>query len=69
MVSMLRDTIGARGTSAWLPLVATALLVLYLLAFVDGTVHGQAIAGDVGLKVNYVHEFVHHARHVFVTCH
>jgi len=50
-------------------LVATALLVLYLLAFVDGTVHGQAIAGDVGLKVNYVHEFVHHARHVFVTCH
>lgn len=68
MTTMLRDVIGVRETP-WLPWVAAALVVFYFVAYVDGTVHGAAIAGAAGLPLNYVHEFVHHARHVFVTCH
>ena len=69
MATMLRDVIGARETTAWLPWVALAVLALYLVGFVDGTVHGTAIAGAAGLPLNYVHEFVHHARHTFFMCH
>jgi hypothetical protein len=69
MVAMLRNIGGVRETPAWVPWVAGAALALYLVGFVDGTVHGQTIAGAAGLPLNYVHEFVHHARHTFFMCH
>ena len=68
MTTMLREMVGSRGTSAWLPVLLAATLLLYFVGYVDGSVHGVAF-GDAGTKLNYVHEFFHHARHVAFMCH
>jgi len=69
MVEVLRNALGARRASIWLPWLLGATLLLYLVGFTDGSVHGASVFGDAGLKLNYVHEFFHHARHVALMCH
>ena len=68
MATLLREMVGSRDISAWLPWVLLATLALYLLGYVEGNVHG-AVLGNMGLKLNYVHEAVHHARHLAFMCH
>ena len=68
MVEMLRGASGDRELSKWAPWVIMAGLLLYMVGFVDGSVHG-VVLGDSGMKLNFVHEFFHHARHVALMCH
>ena len=68
MAALLREMVGSRDLSAWLPWVLLATLALYLLGYVEGDVHG-AVLGNAGLKLNYVHEAFHHARHLAFMCH
>jgi len=44
------------------------MALLYLVGYVDGSVHAAAL-GTAGAKLNVVHEFFHHARHVAMMCH
>tara|TARA_B100000315_G_scaffold93571_1_gene86046 strand:+ start:1592 stop:1726 length:135 start_codon:yes stop_codon:yes gene_type:complete len=44
------------------------VVLLYMIGYVDGTVHG-AVLGSYGANLGYVHEFFHHARHVAMMCH
>jgi hypothetical protein len=68
MAAMLRNAVSQRTSPVWLPWVLAASALLYIVGFVDGSVHG-AVLGDAGLGLNYVHEFFHHARHVAFMCH
>jgi len=68
MAAILGDMVRSRDTSAWLPWALMAMLLLYLVGYVDGSVHASVL-GNAGLKLNYVHEFFHHARHVAFMCH
>ncbi|MSQ06311.1 MAG: CbtB-domain containing protein [Dehalococcoidia bacterium] len=68
MSAMFRNAVSQRSTPVWLPWVVAASGLLYFIGFVDGTVHG-AVLGDAGLKLNYVHEALHHARHLAFMCH
>jgi hypothetical protein len=67
-MAVLRDMVRSRETPIWLPWLLIATVLLYFVGYVDGSVHG-AVLGDAGLKLNYVHEFFHHARHVAMMCH
>ena len=55
----------ARGIIPWL---LGAVFLLYMVGYIDGSVHVAAIAGT-GFGMDYVHEFFHHARHVALMCH
>ena len=68
MVEILRGALGERDISRWLPWVLGATVLLYMIGYVDGTVHG-AVLGSTGANLGYVHEFFHHARHVAMMCH
>ncbi|MCH8281384.1 MAG: hypothetical protein J4O03_04625 [Chloroflexi bacterium] len=68
MAAMLSNAVGERGISRWLPWVLGAMALLYLVGYVDGSVHAAAL-GTTGAKLNVVHEFFHHARHVAMMCH
>lgn len=68
MTAMFRNAVSQRSTPVWLPWALTASALLFFIGYVDGTVYG-AIAGDTGLKLNYVHEALHHARHLAFMCH
>lgn len=52
----------------FLPWAVAAVASLYIMGYVDGSVHA-AFMGDMGGGMNYVHEFFHHARHVALMCH
>lgn len=67
MAAMLQGMTGERSVSRWLPWILGAVLALYFVGFVDGSVHASAIGGSTALA--YVHEFFHHARHVALMCH
>ena len=68
MVGALQGALGDREIGKWIPWVLAAAVLLYMVGFVDGSVHGAAL-GDTSGKLNYVHEFFHHARHVALMCH
>ena len=69
-MTTLARSAGSLGSAAGLiPWLIGATAILYLMGYVDGSVHGAAIAGDSGVVLNYVHEFFHHARHVALMCH
>lgn len=53
---------------SFLPWAVVAVVSLYIMGYVDGSVHA-AFMGNMGEKMNYVHEFFHHARHVALMCH
>ena len=52
----------------FLPWALLAIVSLYIVGYTDGSVHASFM-GDMGSKMNYVHEFFHHARHVALMCH
>ena len=68
MVEVLRGALGDREIGKWIPWVMLGAFLLYMTGFVDGSVHGVAF-GDSSMKLNFVHEFFHHARHVAMMCH
>ena len=51
------------------PWIVGAVVVLYAMGYVDGSVHAAAFFGEKGVVMDYVHEFFHHARHVALMCH
>ena len=65
MVEVLRQSIGNREISRWLPAIMVASVALYFVGFVDGAVQ----VSFLGSKMAYVHEVFHHARHVALMCH
>ena len=68
MVEALRGVLGEREVTKWMPWVLGAMVLLYFVGYVDGSVPGAAL-GDAGFKLGYVHEVFHHARHVVLMCH
>ena len=68
MEAMMKRTRRVVQVPRWMLWAFGALATLYIVGYVDGTVHA-AILGDAGLKLDYVHEFFHHARHVALMCH
>lgn len=68
MGALIAGAIGRRGISGWVPWTLAAVVLLYLVGYVDGSVHAAAL-GPVGANLDYVHEFFHHARHVAMMCH
>ena len=68
MAAIMRGAFGDRELTRWVPWVMLGALLLYMVGFVDGSVHGVAL-GDTSGNLNYVHEFFHHARHVAMMCH
>ncbi|MXY20150.1 MAG: hypothetical protein F4Y49_02310 [Dehalococcoidia bacterium] len=70
MTMLVRDTGDlARKAAGVAPWVGGAIVLLYAMGYVDGSVHAAAFVGDSGAVMNYVHEFFHHARHVALMCH
>lgn len=68
MAAIMSGAIGSRDNTRWLPWVFGAVVLLYMVGYVDGAVHGAAL-GSTGMALGYVHEFFHHARHVAMMCH
>ena len=68
MAAIIQNVVSDRDISRWLPWVLGAAILLYMVGYVDGSVHASAL-GAAGAKLNYVHEFFHHARHVALMCH
>ena len=68
MAAIIQNVVSDRDVSRWLPWVLGAAVLLYMVGYVDGSVHGSVL-GAAGAKLNYVHEFFHHARHVALMCH
>ena len=68
MAAVISGAIGDKDLSKLLPWVFGAVVLLYLVGYVDGSVHAAAL-GTAGAKLGYVHEFFHHARHVAMMCH
>ena len=68
MVEAVRGVLGEREISKWMPWVLGAVVLLYLVGYVDGAAQGTVL-GAAGAKLAYVHEFFHHARHVVLMCH
>ena len=66
MASVFAGNIGQASLSRLAPLFLLAVVVLYFVGFVDGSVHG-AVLGATGGAI--IHEFFHHARHVALMCH
>ena len=70
MTTFARDTGDmARKAAGVAPWIGGAMVALYAMGYVDGSVHAAAFVGDQGVVMNYVHEFFHHARHVALMCH
>ena len=68
MATAITGFMGEREIPRWVPLALAAMAVLYLVGYVDGSVHAAAF-GTTGAKLGYVHEFFHHARHIALMCH
>ena len=67
-MATLQNVVIDRDISGWMPWILGAAVLLYMVGYVDGSVHGSVL-GTAGMKLNYVHEFFHHARHVALMCH
>ena len=63
MAGIFAGNIGQGSLSRLVPWFLLAVVVLYFVGFVDGTVHAAAF-GSAGGALGMVHEFFHHARHV-----
>jgi hypothetical protein len=68
MATAITGFLGEREFSKWLAVALGATALLYMVGYVDGSVHAAAV-GLGGAKLGYVHEFFHHARHVALMCH
>ena len=65
MVQMFQQTMANKKTSRWLPAILAVTVALYFIGYVDGTVQGSLLGGNMAI----VHEVFHHARHVALMCH
>ncbi len=68
MAGAFTGFLAEREFSKWLGLGLAIMALLYIVGYVDGSVHAAAL-GTTGAKLGYVHEFFHHARHVALMCH
>ena len=68
MATVITGFLGERDLIKWLTVALGAMALLYLVGYVDGSVHAGAL-GSTGAKLGYAHEFFHHARHVALMCH
>jgi len=68
MSAIFSGNIGQASLSRLAPWFLLAIVVLYFVGFVDGSVHAAAF-GSAGGALGVVHEFFHHARHVALMCH
>lgn len=68
MAGAITGFLAEREFSKWLGLGLAIMALLYIVGYVDGSVHAAAL-GTTGAKLGYVHEFFHHARHVALMCH
>ena len=59
----------ARKVMGAVPWIAAAIMLLYAMGYVDGSVHAAVLVGESDTVMNYVHEFFHHGRHVALMCH
>jgi hypothetical protein len=69
MTTMARGLGLPRQLGQLIPWVVGASLLLYIVGYLDGSVHAAAVVGNSGLAMDYVHEFFHHARHIALMCH
>ena len=67
MFTVLRSVFGDRTTPVWAPWLLLGAAVLYMVGYVDSSVHGVALGSPAVLGA--VHELFHHARHVALMCH
>ncbi len=68
MAGIFAGNIGQESLSRLVPWFLLAVVVLYFVGFVDGTVPAAAFGTTSG-AFGMVHEFFHHARHVALMCH
>ncbi len=68
MASIFAGTIGQASLFRLLPWFFLAIVVLYFVGYVDGSVHTAAFGGSSAV-LGATHEFFHHARHVALMCH
>ena len=68
MAAAITGFLAEREFSKWMVLGLALMGLLYVVGYVDGSVHAAAL-GTSGAKLGYVHEFFHHARHVALMCH
>ena len=69
MAGIFAGNIGQGSLSRLVPWFLLAVVVLYFVGFVDGSVHAVAFGSASGGALATVHEFFHHARHVALMCH
>ena len=68
MATAITGFLGQREFAKMLTVALGAMALLYIVGYVDGSVHAAAL-GSAGAKLGYLHEFFHHARHVALMCH
>ena len=68
MAGIFTGNIGQESLSKLAPWFLLAVVVLYFVGYVDGSVHTAAFGASSGFLAT-VHEFFHHARHVALMCH
>jgi len=68
MATAITGFLGEREFRKMAVVALGAMALLYMVGYVDGSVHAAAL-GSTGAKLGYVHEFFHHARHVALMCH
>ena len=68
MATAITGFLGEREFRKMAVVTLGAMALLYMVGYVDGSVHAAAL-GSTGAKLGYVHEFFHHARHVALMCH
>ncbi len=68
MAGIIAGNIGQERLSRLAPWFLLAVVVLYFVGYVDGTVHTAAFGGSSAV-LGAVHEFFHHARHIALMCH
>ena len=66
-MTTLMNALRSRETPVWAPWFLLGAAVLYMVGYVDDSVHGAALGSPAILGA--VHEVFHHARHVAFMCH
>ena len=67
MAGIFAGNIGQESLSRLVPWFLLAVVVLYFVGYVDGSVHTAAFGSSAVLGAT--HEFFHHARHIALMCH
>ena len=68
MASIFAGNIGQERLSRLVPWFLLAVILLYFVGYVDGSVHTAAFGGSSAV-LGATHEFFHHARHIALMCH